>query len=97
MCLNRYFSTTFELLNIHNCLFSHFSAVIYGKQLIFPDGKTALADDARISKLVRKASRDDDRERRLHAVRQLKDFLVMPENAKVCVWKLSGPCKQSYY
>ena len=43
-------------------------------------------DDSRLSKLVRRAGREDERERRLLAIRQLKDYLLQTENAKVVHW-----------
>ena len=40
-------------------------------------------DDSRLAKLMRKIEREDDRERRLAAAKQLKEYLLQPENAKV--------------
>lgn len=41
-----------------------------------------MSEDSRISKLVKRAMKEDERERRLHAVRQLHDFIAAPENSK---------------
>jgi len=40
-------------------------------------------DDSRLSKLVRRVIREDDRERKWSALKQLKDYLSQPENSKV--------------
>ena len=40
-------------------------------------------DDSRLSRLVRRVCREDDRNGRVSAVKQLRDFLLQPENAKV--------------
>ncbi|KAI0218317.1 hypothetical protein LSAT2_029981 [Lamellibrachia satsuma] len=45
-------------------------------------GGKPFMDDSRLSKLVRRACREDDRERRLLAIHQLRDYLLQPENAK---------------
>lgn len=41
------------------------------------------SDESRLSKLVRRVTREDDRDRRLTAIRQLKEFITLPENTKV--------------
>ena len=59
------------------------------KLSIIPEstGKS-FTDDSRLSKLVRRLTRDDDRDRRITAAKQLKEFLQQPENNKVCIcWK----------
>ena len=40
-------------------------------------------DDSRLSKLVRRLVKEEDRERKLTAAKQLKDYLLGPENIKV--------------
>ena len=52
-------------------------------QLAFAESKL-FCDDSRLSKLVRRVTREDDRDRRITAIRQLREFLLVVENAKVC-------------
>ncbi|XP_070580922.1 serine/threonine-protein kinase SMG1-like [Ptychodera flava] len=40
-------------------------------------------DDSRLSTLVRRITREDDRDRRLTAAKQLRDYLYQPENGKI--------------
>ena len=47
------------------------------------DHNKAFADDSRFSKFVKRLMREDDRDKRLTAGKQLRDFLLLPENAKV--------------
>lgn len=49
---------------------------------IFSDAKP-FTDDTRLSKLVRRLCRDDDRDRRLTAGKQLREIMPLPENVKV--------------
>ncbi|XP_064619648.1 serine/threonine-protein kinase SMG1-like isoform X2 [Lineus longissimus] len=46
-----------------------------------PDTKP-FSDDSRLSRMMRRLSREDDKERRLQLIRQLKDFFILPENTK---------------
>jgi len=49
----------------------------------------AFMDDSRLSKLVKKIGREDDRDRRITAAKQLKEYLKQPENVKVRVLYLN--------
>ena len=56
---------------------------------VFPDGSKAFVDDSRLSKLVRRLVKEDDRERKLTAIKQLKDYLQAYENIKVTIYVLA--------
>ncbi|XP_043944981.1 putative uncharacterized SMG1-like protein [Protopterus annectens] len=48
------------------------------------------SDESRLSNLLRRISREDDRDRRLATVRQLKEFIQQPENKLVIVKQLDN-------
>ena len=48
----------------------------------FSEGKP-FCDDTRLSKLVRRVQREDERDRKISALRQLKEFFDQTENSKV--------------
>lgn len=50
---------------------------------IFPERSMSYSDESRLSNLLRRITREDDRDRRLATVKQLKEFIQQPENKLV--------------
>ncbi|XP_017721180.1 PREDICTED: serine/threonine-protein kinase SMG1-like isoform X2 [Rhinopithecus bieti] len=48
------------------------------------------SDESRLSNLLRRITREDDRDRRLATVKQLKEFIQQPENKLVLVKQLDS-------
>ncbi|GCC18493.1 hypothetical protein chiPu_0017960 [Chiloscyllium punctatum] len=48
------------------------------------------SDESRLSNLLRRISREDDRERRLATIKQLKEFIQQPENKVVLIKQLDN-------
>eukprot|EP00062_Callorhinchus_milii_P009126 gi/632952733/ref/XP_007892012.1/ PREDICTED: serine/threonine-protein kinase SMG1 [Callorhinchus milii] len=48
------------------------------------------SDESRLSNLLRRISREDDRERRLATIKQLKEFIQQPENKLVLIKQLDN-------
>lgn len=49
----------------------------------FPERSLSYSDESRLSNLLRRITREDDRDRRLATVKQLKEFIQQPENKLV--------------
>ena len=58
------------------------------KTFIFTERSMSYSDESRLSNLLRRITREDDRDRRLATVKQLKEFIQQPENKLVskCAW-----------
>lgn len=52
---------------------------------IFTERSMSYSDESRLSNLLRRITREDDRDRRLATVKQLKEFIQQPENKLVSV------------
>lgn len=50
---------------------------------IFTERSMSYSDESRLSNLLRRITREDDRDRRLTTVKQLKEFIQQPENKLV--------------
>lgn len=50
---------------------------------IFTERSMSYSDESRLSNLLRRITREDDRDRRLATVKQLKEFIQQPENKLV--------------
>ena len=55
---------------------------------LFLDPNKTFSDETRLSKLMRRVLRDGDRERRISATKQLKDFIHSAEGAKVSTFSV---------
>ena len=53
--------------------------------IVIVSDNRGFVDDSRLSRLVRRVTREDDRDARITNLRQLADFLASHENAKVNV------------
>lgn len=49
----------------------------------FSERSLSYSDESRLSNLLRRITREDDRDRRLATVKQLKEFIQQPENKLV--------------
>ncbi|XP_075422184.1 serine/threonine-protein kinase SMG1 isoform X2 [Ascaphus truei] len=54
------------------------------------DRSLSYSDESRLSNLLRRITREDDRDRRLATVKQLKEFIQQPENKMVLVKQLDN-------
>ncbi|XP_078521376.1 serine/threonine-protein kinase SMG1 [Lissotriton helveticus] len=54
------------------------------------DRSLSYSDESRLSNLLRRIAREDDRDRRLATVKQLKEFIQQPENKMVLVKQLDN-------
>lgn len=59
------------------------NAVGKNKKLLFSERPLSYSDESRLSNLLRRITREDDRDRRLATVKQLKEFIQQPENKLV--------------
>jgi hypothetical protein len=50
---------------------------------VFIERSMSYSDESRLSNLLRRITREDDRDRRLATVKQLKEFIQQPENKLV--------------
>lgn len=51
--------------------------------MLFSERPLSYSDESRLSNLLRRITREDDRDRRLATVKQLKEFIQQPENKLV--------------
>lgn len=59
------------------------NAVGRNEELLFSERPLSYSDESRLSNLLRRITREDDRDRRLATVKQLKEFIQQPENKLV--------------
>lgn len=52
---------------------------------LFTERSMSYSDESRLSNLLRRITREDDRDRRLATVKQLKEFIQQPENKLVSI------------
>ena len=52
---------------------------------MFTERSMSYSDESRLSNLLRRITREDDRDRRLATVKQLKEFIQQPENKLVSI------------
>lgn len=84
-------------LRINNVTSPEFTSVQHGSRALATkdmrksqERSMSYSDESRLSNLLRRITREDDRDRRLATVKQLKEFIQQPENKLVLVKQLDN-------
>ncbi|XP_006892778.1 PREDICTED: serine/threonine-protein kinase SMG1 [Elephantulus edwardii] len=84
-------------LRVNNVTSSEFTSVQHGSRALAnkdmrksQERSMSYSDESRLSNLLRRITREDDRDRRLATVKQLKEFIQQPENKMVLVKQLDN-------
>ncbi|XP_013910495.1 PREDICTED: serine/threonine-protein kinase SMG1-like [Thamnophis sirtalis] len=84
-------------LRVNNVTNSDFTSVQHGNRALVTkdmrktqERSLSYSDESRLSNLLRRITREDDRDRRLTTVKQLKEFIQQPENKLVLVKQLDN-------
>uniref|UniRef100_A0A2K5Q9U5 Serine/threonine-protein kinase SMG1 n=1 Tax=Cebus imitator TaxID=2715852 RepID=A0A2K5Q9U5_CEBIM len=84
-------------LRVNNVTSPEFTSVQHGSRALATkdmrksqERSMSYSDESRLSNLLRRITREDDRDRRLATVKQLKEFIQQPENKLVLVKQLDN-------
>nr|XP_032656056.1 serine/threonine-protein kinase SMG1-like isoform X2 [Chelonoidis abingdonii] len=84
-------------LRVNNVTNPDFTSVQHGNRALVTkdmrksqERSLSFSDESRLSNLLRRITREDDRDRRLATVKQLKEFIQQPENKLVLVKQLDN-------
>uniref|UniRef100_A0A8C5NMG0 Serine/threonine-protein kinase SMG1 n=1 Tax=Junco hyemalis TaxID=40217 RepID=A0A8C5NMG0_JUNHY len=84
-------------LRVNNVTNADFTSVPHGNRALATkdmrksqERPLSYSDESRLSNLLRRITREDDRDRRLATVKQLKEFIQQPENKLVLVKQLDN-------
>ncbi|KAK1344851.1 hypothetical protein QTO34_013555 [Cnephaeus nilssonii] len=84
-------------LRVNNVTTPEFTSVQHGSRALAikdmrksQERSMSYSDESRLSNLLRRITREDDRDRRLTTVKQLKEFIQQPENKLVLVKQLDN-------
>uniref|UniRef100_A0A2K6FWB0 Serine/threonine-protein kinase SMG1 n=1 Tax=Propithecus coquereli TaxID=379532 RepID=A0A2K6FWB0_PROCO len=84
-------------LRVNNVTSPEFTSVHHGSRALATkdmrksqERSMSYSDESRLSNLLRRITREDDRDRRLATVKQLKEFIQQPENKLVLVKQLDN-------
>ncbi|XP_063170959.1 serine/threonine-protein kinase SMG1 [Candoia aspera] len=84
-------------LRVNNVTNPDFTSVQHGNRALVTkdmrktqERSLSYSDESRLSNLLRRITREDDRDRRLTTVKQLKEFIQQPENKLVLVKQLDN-------
>ncbi|KAB1263179.1 Serine/threonine-protein kinase SMG1 [Camelus dromedarius] len=84
-------------LRVNNVTSPEFTSIQHGSRALAikdmrksQERSMSYSDESRLSNLLRRITREDDRDRRLATVKQLKEFIQQPENKLVLVKQLDN-------